>query len=99
MADGRAFPVPHPAFLTMSPTGRTVIVYQEDDEFSILDLLLMTEIKMTPGIRQQAWTGSSKLLTLAHGLIDGGQIASRWGVCRTKKLTSWAMKPACLPIS
>ncbi len=31
----------------MSPTGRTVIVYQEDEEFSILDLLLMTEIETT----------------------------------------------------
>ena len=47
MADGRAFRVPHPDFLSMSPTGRTVIIYQEDDEFSILDLLLMTEIQMT----------------------------------------------------
>jgi hypothetical protein len=46
MADGRAFPVPHPDFLFMSPTGRTVIICQEDDEFSILDLLLMTEIQM-----------------------------------------------------
>jgi hypothetical protein len=44
MADGRSFAVPHPDFLSMSPTGRTVIVYQEDDEFSILDLLVMTEI-------------------------------------------------------
>lgn len=48
MADGRAFHVPHPDFLSMSPTGRTVIVYQEEDEFSILDLLLMTEIKVNP---------------------------------------------------
>lgn len=44
MADVRSFAVPHPDFLSMSPTGRTVIVYQEDDEFSILDLLVMTEI-------------------------------------------------------
>jgi len=48
MADGRALPVPHPDFLSMSPTGRTVIIYGEDDEFSILDLLLMTEIRMQP---------------------------------------------------
>jgi len=46
MADGRSFHVPHPDFLFMSPTGRTVIIYQEDDEFSILDLPLMTEIQM-----------------------------------------------------
>ncbi len=47
MADGRSFHVPHPDFLFMSPTGRTVIICQEDEEFSILDLLLMTEIQMT----------------------------------------------------
>lgn len=47
MADGRAFHVPHPDFMFMSPTGRTVIICQENDEFSILDLLLMTEIEMT----------------------------------------------------
>jgi len=46
MADGRSFHVPHPDFLSMSPTGRTVIIYQEGEEFSILDLLLMTEIEM-----------------------------------------------------
>lgn len=46
MADGRSFHVPHPDFLSMSPTGRTVIIYQENEEFSILDLLLMTEIEM-----------------------------------------------------
>lgn len=46
MADGRAFEVPHPDFLSMSPTGRTIIVYQQNDEFSILDLLLMTEIQV-----------------------------------------------------
>jgi hypothetical protein len=50
MADGRAFPIPHPDFLSMSPTGRTVIIYQENDDFSILDLLLMTEIEMTQNV-------------------------------------------------
>jgi hypothetical protein len=47
MTDGRTFHVPHPDFLSMSPSGRTVIVYQQDEEFSILDLLLMTEIEMS----------------------------------------------------
>jgi hypothetical protein len=40
--------VPHPDFLFVSPSGRTAIVYQEDDNFSILDLLLLTEIEMDP---------------------------------------------------
>jgi hypothetical protein len=46
MADSRSFHIPHPDFLSKSPTGRTVIVYQEADDFSTLDLLLMTEIHM-----------------------------------------------------
>ena len=53
MADGRAFHVPHPDFLSMSPTGRTVIIYQEDEEFSILDLLLTTEIEMAQASRSK----------------------------------------------
>ena len=53
MADGRHFEIRHPDFLSMSPSGRTVIIYQEDDEFSILDLLLMTEIQMLPSTAPQ----------------------------------------------
>ncbi len=47
MTDGRSFRVPHPDFLFMSPTGRTVIICEEGEaeDFSILDLLLMTEIE------------------------------------------------------
>jgi hypothetical protein len=52
MADGRTFSVPHPDFLSMSPSGRTVIVYQEDDNFSILDLLIM--IEMSPAASSRA---------------------------------------------
>jgi hypothetical protein len=48
MGDGRALEVPHPEFLSRSPTGRTVIVYGNDDDFSILDLLLLTEIEVHP---------------------------------------------------
>lgn len=54
MTDGRVFHVPHPDFLSMSPTGRTVVVYQEDDSFSILDLLLMTEIEPSPASSTRA---------------------------------------------
>ena len=34
-------------FLSHSASGRTVIVFQEDEDFSILDLLLMAEIETT----------------------------------------------------
>jgi hypothetical protein len=48
MGDGRAFAVPHPEFLSRSPSGRTVIVYGNDDNFSVLDLLLVTELEVHP---------------------------------------------------
>jgi hypothetical protein len=49
MADGRSFHVPHPDFMSMSPTGRTVIVFEGGEEnFHILDLLLMTELESSP---------------------------------------------------
>jgi hypothetical protein len=46
MGDGRSFLVPHQEFLSHSPNGRTVIVYGPDDDFSILDLLLVTELEV-----------------------------------------------------
>jgi hypothetical protein len=50
LADGRAFSVPHSEFLSHSPTG---IVYHEGDSFSIVDLLLVTEIEV-PGSPTEA---------------------------------------------
>lgn len=46
MADGREIQVPHPDFLSHSPSGRTIIVHGEGDSFSVIDLLLITEIKV-----------------------------------------------------
>ncbi len=48
MGDGRSFRVEHPELFSHSPTGRTVIVYQPDDSFSILHLLLATELEIDP---------------------------------------------------
>jgi hypothetical protein len=45
MADGRVLHVPHQDFLTIFPSGRTAIVIHEDDSWSIIDLLLVTEIE------------------------------------------------------
>ena len=54
MADGRSFAVSHPDFLSVSPAGRTVVIYNEDDSASIVDLLLMTELEMSPPTGQRA---------------------------------------------
>ena len=48
MADGRSFFIPHPDFLSVSPVGRTVVIYHDDGSASIVDLLLMTEIELSP---------------------------------------------------
>ncbi len=50
MGDGRTFFVKHPDFISRSASGRTVIVHGENESFSILDLLLATEIEVhSPG--------------------------------------------------
>lgn len=49
MVDGRAFDVPHPDFVAHSPSGRTVIVIQPDEGYSVLDLLLMSELEIHAG--------------------------------------------------
>ena len=57
LADGRSHRVPHRDYLSMSPGGRTVIVYQSDEAFRILDLFLVTELTIdTP--RMQTGDGS-----------------------------------------
>ena len=46
LADGDELHVPHADFLSHSPNGRTLIVYAEDDSFSIVDLLLVTRLEV-----------------------------------------------------
>jgi hypothetical protein len=46
MADGRSFDVSHRDFIAHSPSGRTVIIVQDDESYSVLDLLLMTEVEV-----------------------------------------------------
>ena len=48
LADGRAVPVEHREFIMSAPSGRTVIVYQPDDSFNIIDLLLVTDLEVKP---------------------------------------------------
>ena len=46
LADGRNVPVRHAEFLMPSPSGRTVIVYQPNDSFNVIDLLLVTDLEV-----------------------------------------------------
>jgi hypothetical protein len=48
VADGRSFFVRHPDFLSHSPSGRTIIVHGDNDSYSVLDLLLVTELEFQP---------------------------------------------------
>ncbi|HMF19080.1 MAG TPA: hypothetical protein VKE98_17860 [Gemmataceae bacterium] len=57
LADGRALAVPHRDFVSQSPGGRTIIVYQSGNEeaFSVVDLYLVTELE----VQAQADSGSN----------------------------------------
>ena len=46
LADGREFLVPHREFLSHSPSGRTVIVFDSHDSFDVIDLLLVTDLNV-----------------------------------------------------
>lgn len=46
LADGRQVPVEHQEFAMLSPSGRTLIVYQEDDSFQVIDLMLATGVEV-----------------------------------------------------
>lgn len=52
LADGRSFLIRHRDYLSHSPSGRTIIVYGDDDIFSILDLLLVIELEVHPTAQQ-----------------------------------------------
>jgi hypothetical protein len=48
LADGRHVPVLSREFMVAAPSGRTIIVYQPDDSFNIVDLLLVTDLEFRP---------------------------------------------------
>lgn len=48
LADGRKIPVRSREFMASAPNGRTVIVYQPDNTFNIVDLLLVTDLEAKP---------------------------------------------------
>jgi hypothetical protein len=58
-ADGQSIPVVSREFVSLSPSGRTVVVFDPQDRMNILDLLLVTN-----------WT--APCLTSATGLSRDG---------------------------
>jgi hypothetical protein len=57
LADGGQLQVTHNEFLSHSPTGRTIIVHHGEEDFSVIDLLLMTRLQVhaaTPSDGQAA---------------------------------------------
>ena len=47
LADDRQVEVAHPEFLSRSPSGRSIIVYQPDESFNVIDLLLVTDLEVS----------------------------------------------------
>jgi hypothetical protein len=45
-ADGRKSRVAHPEFMATAPAARTVVVYQTDGSFDIIDLLLVAGLRV-----------------------------------------------------
>jgi hypothetical protein len=57
LADGRSIAVEHYEFFARSPSGRTVSVYAKNDSCEIIDLLLVTSVKVGNGQSQAADRG------------------------------------------
>ncbi|MGA2441490.1 MAG: hypothetical protein ABSH08_11060 [Tepidisphaeraceae bacterium] len=53
LGDGQKLPVSHPEMLAYSPKSRLATVYLKDGSFEIVDLLLVTVLKMTPNGRER----------------------------------------------
>jgi hypothetical protein len=48
LADGREIAVKSREFIMSVPSGRTIVVAQPDDTLNIIDLLLITDLEVSP---------------------------------------------------
>jgi len=48
LADGRGIAVMSPEFILAAPSGRTLVVFQQDDAMNVIDLLLVTDLEFKP---------------------------------------------------
>ncbi|MEP0845809.1 MAG: hypothetical protein HRF50_03190 [Phycisphaerae bacterium] len=49
LGGGRALDVTHPDFMMISPSGRTAAVSERNDEFEIIDVLMVPSIEFCNG--------------------------------------------------
>jgi hypothetical protein len=54
LTDGRSFRIPHRDYLSMTLGGRTAIVYHGHDSLSIVDVRLITELRIENASAQGA---------------------------------------------
>ena len=54
MSNGQVYDVKHSEFVAVSPRDDIALLFHDDGEYSILDLLLMTEIKVGASESAQA---------------------------------------------
>jgi hypothetical protein len=51
LADGRKLKVPHNEFLSISPNGRSAMLFHPDDSFTLIDLLMVTSLDVNERTR------------------------------------------------
>lgn len=60
LASGRTFPIPHPDYLWVSPTGRTISVYAGDsDAVEVIDVILIESLEFPDGRSGASGTNGS----------------------------------------
>jgi hypothetical protein len=42
---GKKYAVPHPDFVAISPTGRTLVLYTEGDRSTVIDIALVSQLE------------------------------------------------------
>lgn len=54
LANGQRLPVPHPDFVSLSGTGRTIIINGKGEDFQVVDVMLITNIEVKPSKTKSA---------------------------------------------
>ena len=48
LPEGRSVKVTHPDFALLSPTGRTLLAYDTDESFNMIDVMLIASVEVGP---------------------------------------------------